>query len=489
VKVRKFAILNKFFGREPLDEDLIGIPEIFTDDNLTINLALKDEIEFLVIGQNSDYFISKQKSDLVIEKFPKVIASKPSNESKVKGREIRNAMSADFFDNHLRVAIASSERGLNPLDDPGLTSDSADYLRAIYGNIDGEKGRALYLWCLALAGVKEVYPEQDIRLHKPSVWRDAVSMRTIASETVGHWFINNSSNVTVNPFGPAMTRSFAVNLPWVTCWTENIKGPRDEWLQIIDQLHYNRIRPYSVIRALLYLDYVANQRFDQLSEELQGIIGKDSYSIAPIRVLQRHIRERSNGGARLLEVAIHSLMQCAYENNLKIPHIDATRAPDEIKSMRSADRKAGGIGDIQFRHSQWKNRRGQRFFEYAIDAKHDISEISHEINRLLESVNHPETPQPHLLGVDFVGLDKPIILENTDTNSSIERLTQMQVRVRAISLSELADEIDPEGEIRINWLRRYASMLMKEDNGYGIMSEITYDWLDTLFSLVENIDL
>ena len=131
-------------------------------------------------------------------------------------------------------------------------------------------------------------------------------MRTIASETVGHWFINNSSNVTSESIWLLLARSFAVNLPWVTCWTENIKGPRDEWLQIIDQLHYNRIRPYSVIRALLYLDYVANQRFDQLSEGLQGIIGKDSYSIAPIRVLQRHIRERSNGGARLLEVAIHS---------------------------------------------------------------------------------------------------------------------------------------------------------------------------------------
>lgn len=485
MKVRKFAILNKFFGREPLNQDFVGIPEIFTDDNLRINMALQDEIEFVVIGSESDYYISKKQSDLVIERFERS-NGKATTESKQRGREIRNSLSVDYFNRQRSQAIHDAERGHNPLNSPLLTERGGEIVRSITGGITGEEGRALFLWAISISAVKDVCPEQDIRLHKNQRWANAVSMRTISSDALTSWMNANSANVSINSFGPAMTRTFSENIPWVPCYPPDIKGPKDDWLELIDGIHYGRIDAGSALRAFLYMDFLNAGQFDLVSERTLERLGLLEDSISSLDYILPHISSRNNGGARLLEIAIHSFAQCVYEHGMQLcPSVESTR-PEEIKSMRSADRKAGGVGDIQFRADEYRERRGLRFLKYSIDCKYNIPELSREIARLRESIHHPDTPQPHLEAVDFIGIDEPTISGDSEVQDHLSFLRNNGVSIRTFSLADFVRSIDPNNRIGINWLRRYASMLMKEDLGYGIVTEVSYDWLDTLQNVLPN---
>ena len=96
------------------------------------------------------------------------------------------------------------------------------------------------------------------------------------------------------------------------------------------------------------------------------------------------------------------------EEGLAIPALgrsSSTIAP--IKAMRTPDKKAGDIGDIQFRSSSFVDKKGERFIEYAIDAKYRKSISEFEIDRLKVHLGDEQTPQPFLIQFDFIGLDTP----------------------------------------------------------------------------------
>lgn len=437
----------------------------------------------LIIQHDADVFIYTEGDKVHIETFSKLRDRKPSQ---AVSKEIISALNPDggFLDNHLNKAIEMYNRGKDPFKDPRLGEEGQSCVRAIVEGYQGEKGRALYVHSVLVSSIKAVRPEQDIRLHK-SRWVDGINMRTIDKKCVTAWFNSRKMGVKLNTDGVFMTRTLADNYPYVPLFQADMKGPKDEWLCLIDGLQRRKIDPSAALRALLLGALQRYVDFSEMGQRSRKLLS-DDYSINEAHhLISKHISSRSSGGARLLELAIHTWMQCAYEAGLPIPWLGGPRSPAPIKPMRSPDKKAGHIGDIQFPHAEFEDVKGKRFIEYAIDAKHDISTVGPEIERMLTHIEDIDTPQVHLKRIDLVSLfEAPEKSYEKRFEIALEELQSRGIEVHLSSLKELLLEIGGAENLGTAWVRRYMSTLAGEDHGYGSVTEITTDWLSDLEKLL-----
>ena len=312
-------------------------------------------------------------------------------------------------------------------------------------------------------------------------------MRSIDRKCITAWFNTRDLGVKMNNDGAFMTRSLAENYPYVPIFQADLKGPKEEWLALIDLLQFGNINPSSALRALLLGAYLRQLDFEQMTSDIRAKLNAEYSPNQAISLITRHIQGRSNGGSRLLEIAIHSFMQCVIELGTPISCLSGTRNLAPIKPMRSPDKKAGDIGDIQFRHNKFKDTKGMRFIEYAIDAKYAINEIGPGITRVLTHINDSNTPQPYLKRIDFIGLESaPVLLTNSSFNSAVHELAKRGVQLRLSSLGDMVGELCSSTALSTNWVHRYFSALTREDKGYGIVTEITTDWVASLGSLLDS---
>jgi len=462
-------------------------------NTLGINVKVKSEAEilssltpllsqhgfFLVIGDDKDIlFNEREDGEVIVETFTRGKA-----DAKSKTDEILNILNIEngFLDSILNDAIKQSKKGIFPFEDPLLTEKGAILTRALIDGFGGEKGRGLYVHSVLVSAIKTVCPEQDIRLHKTD-WVDGIGMRVIDKKCISAWFNSRNLGVKMNSDGVFMTRSLAVDIPYVPSFPPKIKGPKDEWLELISGIQFGEIDPESALRALLFGAHIRNIKFDNLVDSIFELCSRfDENPSQVFDIIHKHIYQRKNGGSRLLEIALHSFVQICFEEGYEIPTIGKTSLMAPIKPMRSPDKKAGDVGDIQFRHESFIDEKGSRYIVYAIDAKYGKSISDYEIDRLLTHLSDEDTPQPHLTNFDFVGLDKPCI------NAKKTHLFNQPnfPDIRAISLREFVREIDPNDLLSIKWFKRYVSMLSTQNLGYGQVTEITTDWLISLLTLLE----
>jgi hypothetical protein len=455
--------------------------KVFSETEILSSLTslLSEHGFFLVIGDDKDIlFTEKKDGQVIIDTFRRGKA-----DAKSKTDEILRKLNVEngFLDSVLSDAVKEFENGINPFEDPLLTERGAILTRALTDGFEGEKGRGLFVHSVLVSAIKTVCPEQDIRLHKTD-WIDGIGMRVIDKKCISAWFNSRNLGVKMNSDGVFMTRSLAVDIPYVPSFPPKIKGPKDEWLELISGMQFGEINPKSALRALLFGAHLRNIEFGKVVDEILESCKKlDNNPNRIFEIIYTHINGRKNGGSRLLEIALHSYAQVCFEEDFKIPTIGKNSIMAPIKPMRSPDKKAGDVGDIQFRHESFIDEKGSRYIEYAIDAKFGKSISDYEIDRLLTHLHDEETPQPYLTSFDFIGLDKP------NLNAKKIHLFDEQnlPNIRAISLNDFVKEIDPNGSLTMKWLKRYVSMLSTQDLGYGQVTEITTDWLLSLYALLE----
>ena len=445
---------------------------------------LEREKMILIVGEQSDTYCEiEDDGDILVETFSKGKDPK----QKKRSVEIVSRLKPEdgVLDEILRTAIKMHDAGKSPIENPELTPRGAVCIRALVDAYVGEKGRAMFVHSVLLSAIKLVSPTQDVRLHKTR-WKGGIDMRSIDRKCVTAWFNSRDMGIRLNPDGLFMTRTFAENYPYVLVFQADIKGPKTEWLEFIDGLQRGRIQPLAALQALLYGAYLRNIAFENICDNVRKIVTQIRDSASPIDIITEHISMMKNGGSRLLEIAIHSLMQCAYEASIDIPQLGRMDKPAPLKPMRAPDKKAGDVGDIQFRHSSFVDKKGNRHIEYAVDAKYGINILDVEIIRLNTHLEDQDTPQPYLTGLDFVGLEKPSISNQNPVKIAFSKLEhEFDVKIRSLSLAEFSSEINQNGILDGEWIERYSSVLMKENKGYGVVTEITTDWLLSLQSMID----
>ena len=194
---------------------------------------------------------------------------------------------------------------------------------------------------------------------------------------------------------------------------------------------------------------------------------------------------------RTFELACHALMQCAFELRLPLPILQQPRRPLRIKAGNSSDKKAGDIGDVQIAHEDYRDVRGQRYIQYALDSKLSESgnpfDVSSDLIDVASRWSDAVVPQNRLQVFEWIGREVPFLSNNPTALEARNLLERNGVALRFSTLLSLADDLQMN-DITL-WLDRYTQILCKTDlmqQDYGVPTENTTPWV---VSLIESIEM
>lgn len=243
------------------------------------------------------------------------------------------------------------ERKIAHLEDEtfeGLSDENKVLLRDLVEGITSEVGRALVGVAFLQLAIKAIVPEQSIRLHKGTTrrgsfsWVDGISMRTIDSSYITP-FLRQYGLLNVNKYGVFMTRSLAENYPYSKLYKAEMRGPFNEWINIVDALENNSMPAELGLSYLLALLKNRSDSFQDKADQAVSLVDnhKDDTFEQIEGILIRFFNE-TGYSARAFEVVMHGFMQALQELHLLG---DYQLVP--MSQMRSANKKHGNIGDIE----------------------------------------------------------------------------------------------------------------------------------------------
>jgi len=186
--------------------------------------------------------------------------------------------------------------------------------------------------------------------------------------------------------------------------------------------------------------------------------------------------ETSSYGARLLEVAMHSLMQVLDDRDI-LPGKLA-----RLSQMRSANKKHGNVGDIEIICDG-----DESYVIEAWDAKYGKPNVRDELEELSDKLeDHPETRtggfvidrQPE---IDYE-MERRIEDLQSDHSIDISILTFEEWVNRQLDRSPNEDETTMIQE----WLLAYAESLARRRPHIAPIDEPTDRWLEDLLKLVSD---
>ncbi len=230
----------------------------------------------------------------------------------------------------------------------GLSDENKALLQDLVEGITSEVGRALVGVALLQLAIKAIVPEQSIRLHKGTTrqgsfsWVDGISMRTIDSSYITP-FLRQYGLLNVNKYGFFMTRSLAENYPYSKLYKAEMRGPFNEWINIVDALENNSMPAELGLGYLLALLKNRSDSFQDKANQAVSLVAKhkdDKFEHIE-EMLIRFFNE-TGYSARAFEVVMHGFMQALQELHLLS---DYQLVP--MSQMRSANKKHGNIGDIE----------------------------------------------------------------------------------------------------------------------------------------------
>lgn len=265
-----------------------------------------------------------------------------------------------------------------------LSEENKSLLRNMVNGITSEVGRALVGLAFLQLTIKSIAPDQSIRLHKGTTrrgsfsWVDGISMRTIDS-TYNTPFLRDHGLININKFGLFMTRSLAENYPYSSLYKEEMCGPFDDWIAIVDAIESLQM-PAEL--GLLYMMALLRNRSESFQERANlacSIVENyNSSSFETIKTLIVEFVNNTDYSARAFEVAIHGLFQAMDELDLLG---DADVVP--MSQMRSANKKHGNIGDVELTENN--------IIVEAWDAKYGKPYLRDELEELKDKLlTHPD---------------------------------------------------------------------------------------------------
>lgn len=370
------------------------------------------------------------------------------------------------------------------VDTSSLTETHMHFIRVLVDSLTSEIGRALIALTIMQLTIKAIEPKQSIRLHKGGKsrrdfsWQAGISMRFLDKKYITPT-LRRYNLLFINADGIMMTRSLAENYPYTLVYKAQLRGAKQEWLLIVEEIENNRLPCEAALHYLISLLLNKQQQFLQLVDAtLHATKVYESLlaiHAAPfIRQLIFALIEQSEYAPRVMEIAMHSFLQAVLE---LVPSAGELQT---LSQMRSANKKHGNIGDIEV-------LKDGEIIE-AWDAKFGKPYLRDELEELTEKIkNHAD--------VEMVGFV---------TNETPQRLDELQPRreeieatygvtVQILTLDEWIDyqsRLVFEQGITMdivfkNWLIALVETLGQKRRLIAPIDEPSYAWLVKLKSLLE----
>jgi hypothetical protein len=432
----------------------------------------KTEKHLRVFESKSEYYSDSNS----VEIFEEGVVSK---EAKKRIKEIKDAFVSGFLDQ----LICDLHEGKVIVDIDKVSDTTQQSLDGLVISLTSEVGRALIGLSIMQLCIKSIAPEQNIRLHKGSSnrgsfsWSEGVSMRTLDKNYVTP-ILRKHDLLRLNADGFMMTRSLAENYPYTFLYKANLRGARDQWLALVEQLESGVTEPLESLKFLLskLLNAASdfNNSADKLVETIKIKLAEFSNRSIVIGTLLKHLNA-SDYAARLLEVSMHALMQAAVSTGAL-----GDLAVKPISQMRSANKKHGNIGDIELLED------GDIVESW--DAKYGKSYLREEIEEAVEKLlNHN-----HVKKIGFV--TDGTIDRTTEIIGRIEEIQSLySVKFEVLTFTTWVDQIyqrclssDLTDETKLSnlWITIYCEYLSQKRRDQAPIDEPCADWVTSLTKIL-----
>ncbi|GET36394.1 DNA-cytosine methyltransferase [Microseira wollei NIES-4236] len=406
-----------------------------------------------------------------------------SQSAKLKYQKIAGELSKGY----LEQQIIRCRDNLAELDFSRLSQINLDTLNKLVESVTSEVGRALIGLTVLQLCVKAIEPTQSIRLHKGSVgrrdfsWQDGISMRSLDKQYITP-VLRKYDLLRLNADGFMMTRSLAENYPYTPVYKANIRGARQEWLRIVESIENNEILPESALNYLLSQLWNRANEFKALAAQTIANLQQFLNSNQPVNqeritaLIERHINE-SDYAARIMEIAMHSLMQAMQDCQIL-----AEGVLKPLSQMRSANKKHGNVGDIELLSAQ-------QIVE-SWDAKYGKSYLRDELEELADKL----IANPTVAIAGFVTSVEPDRLEEIlarcqeiedELGIYIEILTFINWVKKQFERG-IGDSLITEKELASAWITAYTESLAQRRREIAPIDEPCHQWLTSLKAILEN---
>lgn len=224
--------------------------------------------------------------------------------AKQRYEKIKKTLSTDFLQRKFD--------GLDSVDFSELSVKNRQLLEALVNGVSSEKGRGLLGVAFLQLVIKTITPEQSVRLHKSSnqrgnfSWKDGISMRTLNSKYTGK-FLKDNGLLNSNKFGSFMTRTLAENYPFSKLYKAEIRGPFDEWIDIVDAIEDNTMPAELALSYLMLLLKRNADAFKTLANDTIGLASAyKNRTFENIENLLKTFYDSTYGKARAFEISLET---------------------------------------------------------------------------------------------------------------------------------------------------------------------------------------
>lgn len=348
----------------------------------------------------------------------------------------------------------------------------------LVSSVTSEVGRALVGLTVLQLCVKTIEPRQSIRLHKAGrsaynfSWKGGISMRTLDKNYITP-LLRSHSLLRLNADGFMMTRSLAENYPYSPLYKANLRGARNEWLALVEEIETGNIDPNKALRHLICKLINTAEEFtllaDQTLEVLQKLfIEKPAISQEDAtKLIEKHINA-SGYAARLMEIAMHSLFQ-AIKDEQGFGEFELM----PLSQMRSANKKHGNIGDIELTEGgnitiSWDAKYGKTYLRDELEELADklqdhgnikyagfvTSEIPERMGELQDRMREMESSYNiDLKIIPFAQWVEKQFEESSNIGISNQTLSRAWLKAYTESIAQKRREIAPIDEPCDLWLK------------------------------------
>jgi len=436
----------------------------------------KEEQErFLRIFEDRSEYVSS-KGDIQEFKEGKVSAASKARLKYIKG---------SFEEGFLEETINNLKHKRAQISFEALEQDIIDNITIMVESVTSEVGRALIGLTVMQLSIKAISPEQNIRLHKGSPnknsfsWEDGISMRVLDKNYVTP-VLRKHNLLKLNADGFMMTRSLAENYPYTKLYKAQLRGAREQWLSIVESIEVGNVDPLVALQYLISL--LLNKASDfsdackTLLEEKDKYLSKKVTSDEIRAVILGHI-EVSDYAARLMEVAMHSLMQSVVSTGVLVA---CELKP--LSQMRSANKKHGNIGDIELLENN-------EIVE-SWDAKYGKNYLRDEIDEVAEKLEFHDKVEI----VGFVTTDTPVRNQEVSAKiKDVKELYGLEIIIKSFEdwIEWNFDRVEESGlsskkELSSNWLSAYTESLAQKRREIAPIDEPCFDWVTSLVAVIRN---
>jgi len=365
-----------------------------------------------------------------------------------------------------------------------ISPQQATTLESLVNSVTSEVGRAIVGLTILQLTVKSILPQQSIRLHKGGSgtrdfsWKEGIPMRNLDTNYITP-VLRKYDLLKINKYGFMMTRTLAENYPYSKLYKAGIRGARQEWLDITDDVETGKLDSKNALKQLLVLLNNKTEAFQKLTEGALKSLNsylktKPSFSDC-LKVISKFIDD-SEYSARVFEVSLHAFFQVLSEQKLLNGYLKP------LSQMRSANKKHGNIGDIEITLSQ-----GNMDILEAWDAKFGKAYLRDELEELHDKLQlHPQantagfiTDQPPNLKSEIKSRMKEIE-DLHGTEICIMQFTEwVNFQIKNYDLEKVKDKIASD------WLIAIAESICQKRRGIAPIDEPTTEWVESFIKSIK----